>query len=323
MNLDDRLLNGVSALAAVVRSGGFAAAARSLNVSQPGVSRAVARLEARVGVRLLERTTRSVSLTDEGRRFYETIGPAIAALEDAASSLAEGKVTVRGRLRVNIDPYFSQLILGPQLSGFMREYPKLKVDLITRESLGDLVADGYDLGIRFGDPCPSSLVGRRLLDSRVLTVASPSYLKKHGHPSHPQELTANKHKMIDFRDPETGRPFQWVFRKGRKEMKIDTESQLLLTDVATMHAVCLAGYGIAQVLELGVEAHLASGRLVPLFPDWQDERFPLYVFYPSRQYVPPKTRAFLEFLSGTVLASRLNTPVGRSETATDATSKSS
>jgi DNA-binding transcriptional LysR family regulator len=321
MNLDDRLLNGVGALAAVVRSGGFAAAARSLNVSQPGVSRAVARLEARVGVRLLERTTRSVSLTDEGRRFYETIGPVLAALEDAASSLAEGKVTVRGRLRVNIDPFFSQLILGPQLSGFMREYPELKVELITRESLGDLVADGYDLGIRFGDPRPSSLVGRRLLDSRVLTVASPGYLKKHGHPSHPQELTANKHRMIDFRDPETGRAFEWVFRKGRKEIKIETESQLLLTDVATMHAVCLAGHGIAQVLDLGIEPHLASGRLVLLFPDWQDDRFPLYAFYPSRQYLPPKTRAFLEFLSGSVLASPRNAPSGRSATTTRATSK--
>jgi DNA-binding transcriptional LysR family regulator len=321
MNLDDRLLNGVSALAAVVRSGGFAAAARSLNVSQPGISRAVARLEARVGVRLLERTTRSVSLTDEGRRFYETIGPVLAALEDAASSLAEGKVTVRGRLRVNIDPYFSQLLLGPQLSAFMREYPELKVELITRESLGDLVADGYDLGIRFGDPRPSSLVGRRLLDTGVLTVASPSYLKKHGHPSHPQELTANKHRMIDFRDPETGRAFEWVFRKGRKEIKIETESQLLLTDVATMHAVCLAGHGIAQILELGIEAYLASGKLVQLFSDWQDERFPLYAFYPSRQYLPPKTRAFLDFLSGTILASHLNTSGGRNETATRATSK--
>src|ERR1700722_5869272 len=279
MSFDDRLLSGVTALAAVVRSGGFAAAARSLNVSQPGISRAVARLEAHVGIRLLERTTRSVSLTDEGRRFYETIGPIVSALEDATSALAEGKVTVRGRLRVNIDPYFSQLILGPQLSGFLRKYPELKVDLITRESLGDLVADGYDLGIRFGDPRPSSLVARRLLDTRVLTVASPSYLKEHGHPSHPQELTANKHRMIDFRDPETGRAFEWVFRKGRKEIKIETESQLLLTDVATMHAVCLAGHGIAQILELGVEAHLANGRLVPLFPDWQDKRLPLYAFY--------------------------------------------
>ena len=253
MSFDDRLLNGVSALAAVVRSGGFAAAARSLNVSQPGISRAVARLEAQVGIRLLERTTRSVSLTEEGRRFYETIGPIVSALEDATSALAEGKVTVRGRLRVNMDPYFSQLILGPQLSGFLKAYPELKVDLITREGLGDLISDGYDLGIRFGEPRPSTLVARRLLDTRVLTVASPGYLKKHGHPTDPQQLVAERHLMIGFRDPETGRPFEWAFRKGRKEIKVETQSQLMLSDVATMHTVCLAGYGIAQVLKLGVD----------------------------------------------------------------------
>jgi DNA-binding transcriptional LysR family regulator len=229
--------------------------------------------------------------------------PIVSALEDATSALAEGKVTVRGRLRVNMDPYFSQLILGPQLSGFLKAYPELKVDLITREGLGDLISDGYDLGIRFGEPRPSTLVARRLLDTRVLTVASPGYLKKRGHPTDPQQLVEERHRMIDFRDPETGRPFEWAFRKGRKEIKVETQSQLMLTDVATMHAVCLAGYGIAQVLELGVDAHLSSGRLVTLFSDWEEERFPLYAYYPSRQYLAPKTRAFLEFLSTTVQAS--------------------
>ncbi len=149
------------------------------------------------------------------------------------------------------------------------------MDLITREGLGDLISDGYDLGIRFGEPRPSTLVARRLLDTRVLTVASPGYLKKHGHPTAPQQLVAERHLMIDFRDPETGRPFEWAFRKGRKEIKVETQSQLMLSDVATMHAVCLAGCGIAQVLELGVDAHLSGGRLVVLFPDWEEERFPL------------------------------------------------
>jgi transcriptional regulator with XRE-family HTH domain len=130
-------------------------------------------------------------------------------------------------LRVNMDPYFSQLILGPQLSGFLKAYPELKVDLITREGLGDLISDGYDLGIRFGEPRPSTLVARRLLDTRVLTVASPGYLKKHGHPTDPQQLVAERHLMIDFRDPETGRPFEWVFRKGRKEIKVEMQSQLM------------------------------------------------------------------------------------------------
>lgn len=177
------------------------------------------------------------------------------------------------------------------------------MDLITRESLGNLISDGYDLGIRFGEPRPSTLVLRRLLDTRILTVASPGYLKKHGHPTDPHQLVADRHLMIDFRDPETGRPFEWAFRKGRKEIKVETQSQLMLSDVATMHAVCLAGYGIAQVLALGVDAHLSSGRLVILFPDLEEERFPLYAYYPSRQYLAPKTRAFLEFLATTVQAS--------------------
>src|SRR5271169_3470000 len=303
MSFDDRLLNGVSALAAVVRSGGFAAAARSLNVSQPGISRAVARLEAQVGVRLLERPTRSVSLTDEGRRFYETLGPIVSALEDATSALAEGKVTVRGRLRVNMDPYFSQLILGPQLSGFLKAYPELKVDLITREGLGDLISDGYDLGIRFGEPRPSTLVARRLLDTRVLTVASPAYLKKAGRPIRPSELEEGNHRLIDFRDPETGRAYEWAFQQGRKEMEINSNAQLLLSDVATIHAVCLAGYGIAQLLELGIASLIESGRLEVVFPAWLDERFPLYALHPSRNYLPPKTRAFLDFVIATVKSS--------------------
>jgi DNA-binding transcriptional LysR family regulator len=130
-----------------------------------------------------------------------------------------------------MDSYFSQLILGPQLSGFLKAYPELKVDLITREGLGDLISDGYDLAIRFGEPRPSTLVARRLLDTRVLTVASPGYLKKHGHPTEPQQLVAERHLMIDFRDPETGRPFEWAFRKGRKEIKVENQSQLTLSDV--------------------------------------------------------------------------------------------
>jgi DNA-binding transcriptional LysR family regulator len=141
---------------------------------------------------------------------------------------------------------------------------------------------------------------RRLLETRVLTVASPTYLKRRGRPQHPSELEGGKHVLIDFRDPESGRPFEWVFRQGRKEIEIATNAQLLLTDVATMHAVCLAGYGIAQILELGVESEVSSGRLETLFPDWLDERFPLCALYPSRHHLPLKTQAFLEFVSAIV-----------------------
>jgi len=151
MKVDDRILNGLGVLVAVVRGGSFAIAGKSLNMSQSGVSRAIARLEARIGVRLLERTTRTVTLSEEGRRLYEQIFPLLAGLEEAAASVAGSKDAVRGTLRVNMDPFISQLILGPQLSRFLRQFPSLKLELITRDRLGDLVAEGFDLAIRFGE----------------------------------------------------------------------------------------------------------------------------------------------------------------------------
>src|SRR5271156_3795550 len=302
MGFDDRTLNGLGVLAAVVRSRNFAAAGRSLNMSQSGVSRAIARLEARLGVRLLERTTRTVTLSEEERRLYEQIVPLLSGLEEAAASVAASKDAVRGTLRVNMDPFIAQLILGPQLSRFLKRVPGLKLDLIARDRLGDLVAEGFDLAIRFGEPRPSTLVARKLLDTRVVTVASPAYLKKAGRPIHPSELEKGNHRLIDFRDPETGRAYEWVFRKGRKEIEISSNAQLLLCDVATIHAVCLAGYGIAQLLELGIESLIESGRLEVIFPDWLDEWFPLYALHPSRNYLPPKTRVFLDFVIATVQA---------------------
>ncbi len=151
-------------------------------------------------------------------------------------------------------------------------------------------------------------MARKLLDTRVLTVASPAYLKKAGRSSHPSELGAGSHRLIDFRDPETGRAYEWAFRQGRKEVEITSNAQLLLSDVATIHAVCLAGYGIAQLLELGIESLIESGRLEIVFPDWLDERFPLYALHPSRNYLPPKTRAFLDFVTETVKSPNLNSP---------------
>lgn len=173
MSFDPGLAGGMGVLAAVVDSGSFARAAVSLEMTPSGVSRAISRLEKRLGIRLFDRTTRSVQLTDEGRRFYQEIAPLLAGLEEAANSAADSAHTVRGRLRVNIDPYFSRLVLGPVLGDFMRRYPQLQLDLHTRDQLGDLVADGFDLAIRFGIPQSSSLIARKLMQVRVLTLASP------------------------------------------------------------------------------------------------------------------------------------------------------
>ena len=231
---DSRLLSGLGVLAAVVEAGNFVRAAGVLGLTQSGVSRAVARLEQRVGVRLLDRTSRAVTLTDEGRRFYGRVGPLLTELEEAASDAARASATVRGRLRIMVDPMFARLDLGASLVAFLDAHTELSVDLM-------------------------------------------------------------KHECIMFRDPATGRPFAWEFWRKGKILTVRAAGRLTLNDAGTLLAACHAGQGIAQMLELGAEG-LRDGRLVELFPDWNDERFPLYVFYPSRRLPPAKVRAFVDFV---------------------------
>jgi DNA-binding transcriptional LysR family regulator len=290
---DGRLLNGVSVLAAVVEGGSFVRAADALGLTASGVSRAISRLEARVGVRLLERTTRSVGLTDEGRRFYTQVAPLLSGLEEAAVEAGGATELVRGRLRVNADPYFSRLLLGPRLGEFLDRYPDLQLEVLTRNEIGELIADGMDLAVRFGEPPQTSLIARQILATRVVTVASPAYLARHGRPKVPQDLA--QHTCIQFQDPLTGRPFEWEFRRGQKTILVETRSRLLVNDAGTTLATLFAGIGIAQVFELGIKEELRNGQLVELFPDWPDETFPLYVFYPSRRHLPAKVRAFIDF----------------------------
>lgn len=296
MSFDERILNGMGVLTAIVESGSFASAGERLDMSQSGVSRSVARLEARLGIRLFDRTTRIVKLTDEGRRLYEQIVPLMDGLEEAAASAAGGATAVRGRLRVSVDPFFSKIVLSPRIGEFVGRYPELNLDLITRDQLGDMVADGFDLAVRFGEPRPSTLVARKLLDTRIMTAASPGYLKKYGRPLKPTDLEREPHSCIQYRDPETGRPFVWEFHRPRKKVIIDARGRLMVNDVSTMHGACLAGHGIAQIMALGTQPLFDSGRLVDLFPDWPDERFPLYALYPSRRHPSAKVRAFLDFI---------------------------
>lgn len=200
---------------------------------------------------------------------------------------------VRGRLRVDLDPFFSRLLLASHLGAFLEKYPDLTLELTTREHFGDLVADGIDVAIRFGKPPTSTTVARKLLETRILTVASPAYLAKHGRPSHPSQLI--NHQCIHFRDPITGRPYEWVFHKGRKVVKVAPPGRLILNDSGTMLLACSSGAGIAQILALGTQDVLKQGQLVEIFPDWPDERFPLYALHPSRHRPPAKVRAFIDF----------------------------
>jgi DNA-binding transcriptional LysR family regulator len=293
MAFDGKLLSGVTVLIAVVEAGTIARAAEALGLSPSGVSRALARLEQRVGARLLARTTRSLSLTDEGRRFYEQVGPHLAGIEEAAIEASGSANKVRGRLRVNIDPFFSRIVLSAHLASFLKRYPDVSVELIMRDSVGDLVADGFDLALRFGEPPVGSFVARKLAETRVLTVASPSYIKAHGRPQHPKDIEGCD--CIDFYDAANARPYDWEVRRRKELIPLRVKARLQVSDSGTLLGACEAGAGIAQILELGCKHLLDSGRLVELFPEWSDERFPLYAIYPSRLHRAAKVRMFIEF----------------------------
>src|SRR5271167_362001 len=242
MPFDGRILSGVSVLAAVVDGGSFVKAAELIGLTDSGVSRAISRLEARLGVRLLDRTTRSVTLTDEGRRFYEEVKQHLNAIADAAAIASGATSAVRGRLKIDIDPFFLPLVLAGRLGAFCERYPELAIEFVTSERVGDLVSEGIDLAIRFGQPRFSTLVSRKVIEAPILTVASPRYLERRGKPAHPSDLTA--HRCLQFLDPHTGRPFDWEFINAEDSIPVPTSGPLTFTDPKTMLEECLAGTGI-------------------------------------------------------------------------------
>jgi DNA-binding transcriptional LysR family regulator len=293
MPYDGRLLSGVTVLMAVVEAGSMARAAEALGVTSSGVGRAVARLEARVGVRLLERTTRTMTLTDEGRRFYEEVGPHLDGIEQAAMTAAGAAGTVRGRLRVNVDPFFSRIVLASQVATFLDRYPEVRLELIMRDHVGDLVADGFDLALRFGEPPGGTLIARKLIETRILTVASPTFIDRYGRPKHPSEV--EKLPCIDFYDAANACPFEWEFRRRHEVLEVKPSARLMVSDVGAMLSACEAGVGIAQIMALGSSHLVTDVRLIDLFPDWPGELFPLYALFPSRQLRAAKVRAFIDF----------------------------
>jgi DNA-binding transcriptional LysR family regulator len=296
MTFDGRLLSGISALAAVVEAGSFVRAADSLGLTQSGVSRAVARLEARLGVRLFDRTPRAITLTEEGRRFYDGVMPHLTGIEERAAEASGGATAVRGRLRVNADAAFGHSVLAPRLAGFMARHPEIELELVVRDRIGDLVAEGFDIALRFGEPEPSGLNSKLLLESRVLTCASPDYVARRGRPQHPDNLIRDGHECVLVKEAATGRPYEWEFRRKAEVLSVPVRGRLTVNDSGSLIGALLGGQGIGQPLEFSVRDLLASGRLVRLLPDWSDERFPVYAYHRSRGLPSARVRAFLDFV---------------------------
>jgi DNA-binding transcriptional LysR family regulator len=293
MSFDGRLLSGMSVLAAVVEAGSFSRAGEMLGLSASGVSRSVARLEERLGVRLLNRTTRTLHLTAEGIRLYERAAPHLEGIEEAATFASGAAVTVRGALRVSLNPIFARHVLAPKLPLLRERYPGLELTILQHPDVGDMVSEGIDVAVRFGPQPPSTMSSRLLLETRVLTVASPAYIARHGQPKTPSKLA--EHNCIQYVDPRHGKPFHWEFQRGSEVLPVATKGHLTLTDVDTMAQACVAGAGIAQLLYLGIEPLIASGALIELFPNWPGETYPLYILRPSRRLAPAAVEAFLEF----------------------------
>jgi DNA-binding transcriptional LysR family regulator len=280
MSFDARIMTGVGVLAAVTETGSFARAAEALGLTPSGVSRAVARLEARVGARLFDRTPRSVTLTGEGRRFHAQVMPLLAGIEEAATEAAGAAAAVSGKLRVNVDPWFARTVLAPGLPRFLGAHPSLMA--------------GVDVAVRFGPAEGASLIARKLLETRVLTCAAPAYLARRGVPLTPHDLL--RHEAILFRDPLTGLPFPWGFSRNGEELGVEVSGRMVTDDPSTAIEACLGGQGIFQSLQLGLDPWLERGELVHILTDWSDETYPLYVYHPSRHLPPAKVRAFLDFV---------------------------
>ena len=249
---DPRFLSGLPVLAAVIECKNFVRAGEALGLTQSGVSRAIQRLEERLSIRIFERTSKIVRLTDDGKAFCEKKPcTLLAQLEDLAEGAQNISGVARGQLRVNVDPTFARLFLAPRLGAFLQAHPALRLELMASDRLGDMVADGFDVAIRFGEPEPSALIVRRLLRTRVLTCASPAYLKRHGRPRLPQELDTKKHECLLFRDSATRRPFPVGISSREKSLVASpfaVKGRLILNDVAigpTGMDTCLAGHGVA------------------------------------------------------------------------------
>src|ERR1700736_3627251 len=293
MVFDTRLLTGVGVLAAVTEAGNFARAAEVLGLTPSGVSRAVARLEARVGVRLFDRNPREVSLTEEGLRFHARVMPLLAGLDEAAAEAAGAAAVVRGRLRVSVDPWFARTVLAAGLQRFLARYPLLLLDFSTSNYREEMMT-GVDVAVRFGPPDASSLIVRKLLETPILTVAAPPYLERHGQPRSPHDLV--HHEALLFRDPQTGLPFPWEFQRRGEVSEVKVSSRLVMDEASDAMAACLAGLGIFQSLAIGLAPALSRGELVQILPEWSEELYPLYAYHPSRHLPPAKVRAFVDFI---------------------------
>ncbi|MBW8813267.1 MAG: LysR family transcriptional regulator [Caulobacterales bacterium] len=292
--MDPRTLTDLSAFAVLAEQRSFRRAALVLEVSPSALSHRLRKLEARLGVRLLNRTTRSVAPTEAGERLLSLLGPALADISAGLAEVAAFRERPAGRLRLNMPRSAARILLAPRLGGFLKAYSDIRVEIITENALTDIVAAGFDAGIRFDDRLPADMVAIRIGPAmRMAAVASPDYLARHGAPRTPQDLAA--HACLRLRWP-SGSYYHWELEKPGDARRVVVDGPLTADDNELLTQAALDGAGIAFVLEPGVRHELEAGRLVAVLEDWCPP-FPGYhVYYPSRRQVSPALRAFIDHM---------------------------
>ena len=285
-------LDDLVVFAAVAEAMGFSAAARRLGVSKAMASAAVARLEARLGVRLFQRTTRRLSLTEAGLAALPHAQRAVVAGMDAEEAATSLRTTPRGLLRVNAPMSFGVLHVAPALGEFTRLYPDVKVDLMLDDRVVDLVDGGFDLAVRIGTLADSSLVASRIATNRNVLVASPDYAALYGLPDRPADLS--RHPALVYSLSSTGD--DWSLTRGGQSESIAVSGPVRVNSSLALLAIVRQGLGIARMPRFVVDEDLAAGRLVPVLPEWRLPEQGIHVVTTARGGQPAKTRAFVDFL---------------------------
>jgi DNA-binding transcriptional LysR family regulator len=279
----------------VVDAHSFTRAARSLGLTPSGVSRAISRLERRLGVRLLQRTTRSLGLTDDGAAYYERCKAILVELEDAESALARTTQAPRGRLRVDAPTVLARYVLGPALPAFLAAHPELALDLSVRDHVIDPIAEGVDVTLRMVPLRDSELVSRLLGSVRSIVAGSPRYFAKHGRPQHPSDLA--NHAVIGFLGGDGVLP--WQFRNDRS---LALTGRLHTNSADAHRQAALAGLGLIRIFAFHITDDLARGRLEAVLVEHEAPPRPVYALYARQRAAVPKVRVFLEWAKGLLAA---------------------
>ena len=287
-------LNDLAAFVAVANHRNFRKSAEALGLSRSAVSHSLIALEKNLGVRLLNRTTRSVSLTNAGADLLERLGPLLENLDEALDALTETRGTPTGTLRINANKAAARLLLRDVIPQFLTQYPQIELDLVSEGRLVDIVEQGFDAGVRLGESVPEDMIAIKIgSEVRFIAVASPAYLGNSGHPLTPDDLA--QHRCIRQRLP-SGKRYRWEFARHGQEVAIDVPGVLTLDDNDLIVEAAADGLGIAYVPESFAEKLLASGQLLRVLDDWCPAIPGLMLYYPRNRHMPSPLRAFVDAL---------------------------